>query len=112
MIRTEAGRVKMKKYISKWYASKKEVDEPSNADKKVEGSETNINVLKDSKNFKCDVCNDDFALDVLNSSIEQDWVEYGPKLSKRPNLCPNCLRLELFDHVEKGSERKKKSLIS
>ena len=47
MIRTEAGKVKMKKYISKWYASKKEVDEPSNADKKVEGSETNRNVLED-----------------------------------------------------------------
>ena len=86
------------------------MDEPPNADvdKNVESSETDRNVLENSKNFKCDVCNDDFPLDVLNSSIEEDWVEYGPKFSKRPNLCPNCLRLLLFGHVEKGRSEKKK----
>ena len=48
MIRTEAGRVKMKKYISKWNASKKEVDEPPNADvdKNVESSKTDRNLLE------------------------------------------------------------------
>ena len=98
MTRTKASRVKMKKYVSNWNASQKEVDEPSNADKKVEGSETNRNVLEDSKNFKCDVCSDDFALDVhnSNSSTEEDLVEYGLQ-----GL------LELFEYVEKGRSEEK-----
>ena len=50
-MKTEAGRVKMKKYISKWNASKKDVDEPPNADvfKNVVSAKTDINVLENSK---------------------------------------------------------------